>query len=239
MLWYKAWLETRARFLLCLLGTTAICGAFTIRTQAQAMPDTSPWYFASVNFYAHQYLAGMWLLSAVLLGMGGLVREGAAGTAAFSLALPVSRRAMAGVRIGCGAVQMVLMGVVPWMAIGGGTLVGGHPLEWDQVGRYLVLLLSGGFVYFSGSLLVSSLVEGEYTGPAVAMVIVIVSALVPGMVKSWRPFSVIGLISGGDLLDKQRYLLRDPFPWLPVGVSLVLTAALLWLSVRAVESREF
>jgi len=239
MLWYKAWLETRARFLLCLVGTTAICGAFTIRTQAQALADTPPWYFASVNFYAHQYLVGMWILSAVVLGMGGLVREGAVGTAAFSLALPVSRRAMAGVRIGCGAAQMALVGVVPWMAIGGSTLAAGHPLAWDQVARYLVLLLSGGFVYFSVSILVSSLVEGEYTGPTVAMGIVIVSALVPGLVKSWRPFSVIGLMSGGDLLEKQRYLLRDPFPWLAVGVSVMLSAALLWMSLRAVERREF
>lgn len=239
MLWYKAWLETRSRFLICLVGCTLVCSAFVLYTQGQGLPDTKSWFYSMTLFYAHQYLVGMWVLSAVLLGMGGLVREAASGTASFTLALPVSRRRVAVVRIAMGILQMLLLAIVPWIAICIATLAAGHPLVWTQVFRYVLVLTGGGLVYFALSILVSSIVEKEYTAPTLAFGIVIATSLLPGIVSQWRRFSVLRLISGSDALDKTTYLLQQPIPWRAVLASLFVCAILLQASVLLTERREF
>src|SRR6266540_3694656 len=91
MLWYKAWLETRSRFLISLLGTVALCTFSVYHGDKEALPYTQAPYYYFVLRSAHYLLCMMWILAVTLLTMGGLVREKAAGTASFTLSLPVSR----------------------------------------------------------------------------------------------------------------------------------------------------
>src|SRR6266404_3266334 len=92
MLWYKAWLETRSRFLTSLATLTIFC-AFFVR-HAQGL--IGPGWTADHNrllFVTQQFLVIMWILAAVLLGMGGIVREKAIGISSLTLSDVITRPA--------------------------------------------------------------------------------------------------------------------------------------------------
>ena len=75
MLWYKAWLETRSRFLTCLATLTIFCAVFVRHAQGLIGPGWTADY-NRLLFVTQQFLVIMWILAVVLLGMGGIVREG-------------------------------------------------------------------------------------------------------------------------------------------------------------------
>ena len=101
MLWYKAWLETRSRFLTCLATLTIFCAVFVHHAQGLLRPEWTTDY-NRLLLVAQQFIVIMWVLAVVLLGMRGIVREKANGTSALSLTLPVSCAHLLGVRIAVG-----------------------------------------------------------------------------------------------------------------------------------------
>jgi ABC-2 type transport system permease protein len=116
VLWYKAWLETRSRFLTSLTTLTLFSGILVHHAQALIRPEWKS-DFNRLLFVNQQFLVIMWVLSVVLLGMGGIVREKAIGTSSLTLALPVSRARLLGVRVGMGVLQAIVLGVMPWVAV--------------------------------------------------------------------------------------------------------------------------
>ena len=110
MLYYKAWLETRTRFYTALVATLGVCAFWTLghswiegnwqRDLIEHPEYNNPaWFLRAMRDYPfylwHFVYAEMfqkiWVILAVLLGIGGLSREAAHGTAGFTLSLPVSR----------------------------------------------------------------------------------------------------------------------------------------------------
>jgi ABC-2 type transport system permease protein len=239
VLWYKAWLETRARFLVSLAFLVTIV-AFFVHHAEGIMPPAPKGNTYELMFYAHFYLAGLWVLCVVLLGMGGLLREKAAGVSSFTLALPVSRARLAGVRIATGVMESITLAVVPWATILIVSWLGGRPFFVTQACLYAVLLVSGGMVYFAVSTLVSSLVEGEYTAPAIAYGAILLIGIVCGSVSKLRPFlDLWRFVTGDNYYDKSTHLLAGPTPWPGIVASLGVAALLLLVSVRAIQRREF
>lgn len=125
MLWQKAWLETRSRFVAGLLIVTVVAGAkvyeYTLTQRMMPLAESvvsgagnSPLERAIRDAIATQrdfrgfmwyqgfsdIVAQMALLFAVLLGCGGLMSEAKKGSALFTLSLPVTRRQLLGVRTG-------------------------------------------------------------------------------------------------------------------------------------------
>jgi ABC-2 type transport system permease protein len=248
MLWYKAWLETRARFLTSLSTFTIFCGFFIHHALYISCSYTLPCKQglarpgASVEFYrllfiTHQYLAIIWILVIVLLGMGGIVREKATGVSSLTLSLPVSRRRLLGVRIGLGILQAIVLGVVPWATILLVSTLAREPILITQVGFYVLLLVGGGIVYFAMAVLVSSAIEGEYTAPAVTFGLIFLSAI---LFDAWlRRFNLWRLVSGDFYLDGKTYLLTGPVPWVGIVATLSVAAIMLVVSVKIIERREF
>lgn len=241
MLWYKAWLETRARFLSCLFGITLIIAFFVHHAESIILPQ---WRHSNSSnnlvFFAQGYLTGVWILSVILLGMGGLVRERAVGTSPFTLALPVSRTRLIGVRMALVIFQAISLAVIPWIAIIVITHLAGSPILLSQAAFYLLLLISGGLIYLAMAILISSLIEGEYTAPAVAYGLTILTGIVFGNVSRLRPYLDIWRFMGGDNhLDKSTYLLVGPFPWAGASACLFIAAAMLFSSVLAIQRQEF
>ena len=117
MLWYKAWLETRSRFLISLFGMVALCSVFVLHGDRDAIYEVGTDYYNYVLFAGHQILVMMWALAVTLIMMGGLLREKATGSSAFTLALPVSRTRLMMVRICMGLAQAVVLAIVPWTAM--------------------------------------------------------------------------------------------------------------------------
>ncbi len=236
MLWYKAWLETRSRFLLSLLGMVVLCSYIIYHGNKEAMPYTKLNYYNFVIHSGHTMLCMMWALAITLLTMGGLLREKAVGTAAFTLSLPVSRAWLMGVRIAVGLLEAMALAVVPWCAMFVTTVTTGKALP--QAGFYLALLLGGGVVFFGMGLLVSSLVEGEYTAPVVSFGIMLAMTIVmtDGALRAMSP---LGFMNGVDYYDRHTGLLTGGIPWQHIALSAGFAAVLVVTSVAAMRRREF
>lgn len=239
MLWYKAWLETRSRFLASLCGITILVSLFLnhIERVLSPAPVQDSYYFL---FVLQHYLMGLWMLAAVLLAMGGLIRERAVGVSSLTLALPVSRGRLVGVQIALGVFEAVLLALIPWGAMLLTTRLNGRPFPIAQAAFYSLLLVSGGLIYFALAVLISSLIEGEYTAPAVAYGLVIGSGVTLSNWDSLRPYADIWRFMGGDNhFNKSTSLLSGPLPWIGVLASLSVATMLLLASVVVIRNREF
>lgn len=156
--------------------------------------------FNRLLFVNQQFLVILWVLSVVLLGMGGIVREKAIGTSSVTLALPVSRARLLRVRIAMGAFEAIVLGVVPWLAVFVVSSIARKPILIIQVASYVLLLVAGGLVYFAMAVLVSSLVSGEYTAPALAFGIVLLAAM---LFDAWlRQFNLWRFLTGDFSIDR-------------------------------------
>jgi ABC-2 type transport system permease protein len=236
VLWYKAWLETRSRFLTCLIASTVFCAFFVHHAQGLLHPEWKT-DFQRLLFIVHEYVVILWILSVVLLGMGGLIREQATGTSSLTLSLPVSRAHLLGVRIAVGVLEAVTLGVVPWVTIFLVSTAGGMPVLFPQVAFYALLLVGGGLSYFAMAVLVSSLVEGEYTAPAVAFGLVFLATILS---DAWlRRFNLWRLVTGDFYVDRHTYLLSGQFPWLGILASLSAATLMLLASARIIQKRDF
>jgi len=239
VLWYKAWLETRTRFLVCLIFVVAVLVFFVHHAEGilPAEPKSNAY---ELMFYAHFYLAGLWVLCVVLLGMGGLLREKSSGVSSFTLAFPVSRTRLVMVRTVVGVVESIVLGVVPWAAMLLVIYLGGKPFSLSQAGFYVLLLVGGGLVYFAMSILISALIEGEYTTPAVAYGAVILVGAVCGSVKSLRPFfDLWRFITADKYYDRSTHLLSGPAPWFGISASLTVAVCMLLATIKVIQKRDF
>ena len=239
MLWYKAWLETRARFLTLLATVTAVCGFFIYHAQGDILPG---WRlerdFDRLLLINQQILVFLWIFGVVLLGMGGIVREKAIGTSSLTLALPVSRARLVGIRVGLGIIEAIALGVVPWTAVFIVSSLAGMPILITQVGLYLLLLVGGGLVYFAAAVLVSSLVSGEYTAPCVAFGAILLPTILS---DAYLPLCLNNrrLVTGSFSVDTITFLVSVHLPWLGILASLFAAGLLLWASILVVQWREF
>jgi ABC-type transport system involved in multi-copper enzyme maturation permease subunit len=238
MLWYKAWLETRSRFLISLVGMVALCSVFVLHGDRNVIDEVSPDYYNYVFFAGHQILVMMWALAVTLIMMGGLLRERATGSSAFTLALPVSRTRFMMVRICMGLAQAVVLAIVPWVAM---FMIGdifGKTHSVSQAAFYLLLLLGGGLVFFAMAVLISSLISGEYTAPVVSFGAVIITAvaLSSATLRRYNPWE---FMNGSAYLNRQTNLLVPPVPWLQAAIYVFLAGLLLALSVRVIQQKEF
>jgi hypothetical protein len=127
MLLYKAWLETRVRFLAGLAGVAIICIynvglhdhlvsmwlAFDLQHQLLSYPrrwlETHDygWYLWHILY--DEALQQTWALFAVVLAFGGLIREKTSGTVSFSLGLPISRRRWLFTRLAAVGIESVAL----------------------------------------------------------------------------------------------------------------------------------
>src|SRR5438034_450846 len=139
MLWYKAWRESRWRFLSgFLLLMVLACGIIfdyptvvTLRPLASSIP-TGGYLGRAIREalevqrdfrgfvwwqWVRQNLTLTWTLFAVLLGSGGLLSDGAGRGTLFTLSLPASRGRVLGVRVGAGLAELLVLALVPSLLI--------------------------------------------------------------------------------------------------------------------------
>jgi ABC-2 type transport system permease protein len=185
-LYAKAWLETRSRFLTALVATLAVCAFWTLGhgwIDAQWKRDliehpewvNAPWFLRAMKDYPfylwHFVYAEMfqkiWVILAVLLGIGGLSREAAHGTAGFTLSLPVSRLTIFATRAAVAVAELFALAVVALIAIVAGSRLIALPYPLHHGVTHLAVMFFGGLVFLAASLCVTELVEGEHT-PALA-----------------------------------------------------------------------
>jgi ABC-2 type transport system permease protein len=222
MLCYKAWLETRTRFYTAMVVTLAVCLFWTLghtwiennwHRDLIEHPeyDNPPWFLRAMRDYPfflyHFVYADMfqkiWVFLAVLLGVGGLSREAAHGTAGFTLSLPVSRLALFRIRalVACG--ELLVLALVAFFTIVAGSAVMGLPYPLGHGAAHLALMFCGGLVFLAASLCLTEFVEGEHTATVtllggVGLLYFVMQPYVDGATLDWFavPFAVPKLMAG-------------------------------------------
>jgi ABC-2 type transport system permease protein len=239
MLWYKAWLETRSRFLVALIGATALCASVVYQLDQgdkkglvrRARPDSLP----AGLFDGHSFLVLIWVVAVTLLMMGGLLRERSNGASSFTLALPVSRLKLMGVRIGLGLAQALALAVVPWSVMFLVQGVVGKTHSFPQAVFHVALLMTGGMVFFGIALLISSLIDGEYTAPSACFVVIIALAHALDGKSGYNPWN---FILGSEYLQINSSQLLGSFPWHQAAIFVLIGLILTLVSIKVIERRD-
>jgi ABC-type transport system involved in multi-copper enzyme maturation permease subunit len=245
MLWYKAWRESRIRFLLIALVLAGDCVFVVLRHKA--LPSTSsPISYAA---YVYVFIYGrvgfdFLLFSPPLLAMGGLLRERGRGTAALSLSLPVSRLQLVGVRAAVGLLQMMALALVPAIFISALSPIVGESYPISAALHFGLLWTMCGSAIFAMAFLFSTVFEGEYTALVVSFIATALYQFITSM-PSLQPnilrFNLSGIM-GGMKIPVPRNLLTgfpDPFPWPTFFVIAVVTFALLAIATRITQQQDF
>jgi ABC-2 type transport system permease protein len=261
MLWYKAWLETRARFLLGALLVSAVTAFFVLghpfmirqwRSDLLLHPDWSEpaWFPRALvdypyflwHFVYDEMLQNAWVVSAILLGLGGIDREAAMGTAGFTLSLPVRRRDLLAVRLAVGGGEAILLGFLPSLLLPLLSRVMGRAYPLPQALAHSALLVCGGMIFFALSVLLSTAVRDENTplliGVSLAAVLYFLmqpyaDGLTPGPWWS-RVLNLPRLLAGPAEIHAPGDL-----PWKGVALSVAVTIALLGASFRLSDLRDY
>jgi ABC-2 type transport system permease protein len=254
MLWHKAWLETRWRFIAALLILTVMSGAkvyeyvVTLRMMPLAESvlsgDSSPlgaalrdavevqrefrgfvWY----NTFRDN-LTTMGVLFAVLLGCGGLLAESKKGSALFTLSLPVTRKQLMGARIGTGLAQCFAIAMIPPLVIPLlAPAIGQSFSVIDALAHGLCLFFVGALFYSLASFL-STLFGDTWRPLLIAVGIACVAAIAQFAVPEMGLFKV---------MSGESYFRNGSLPWMGFVTTAVLASALLYSAAETLERRDF
>ena len=248
MLWYKAWRESRSRFVLAAVAVTLYSVSVLVNARTAFPPPEVPQlpYSAFVwgEFYA-PWRAVAFIVVALVLGLGGLQRERAAGTSPFTLALPVGRGRLVGTRFFVGLLELSAVALIPVVVVPFLSPVLAHQsYPASQNVQYAALFVSWGVVWFAIAFLWSVIFRGEFTAAAVAILspfaYMVVYADVSRGGQRFFAANPAAMMSGG--LDRHlggRMLLVDPLPWPAMVVLAVIAAAVLCSAWRITVRQNF
>ena len=253
MLWQKAWLETRWRFLIG-LGILTLMSAKVIFTQSlvarfttdtpevpgrlgeilkQAMGLMSSYHGYVWSQWFSSNLPQFWVLFAILIGVGGIVLESGRGAALFTLSLPVTRRRLLAVRAAVGLIEIAILGLVPSVLIPLLSPIMGKSYAIKDTLLYSLLSILAGAVFFSFSFFLSSIFSDQIKTIMMGISLALVLAIAAIAFKGLARYSVFRIMSG------ETYFYDGVVPWLGLAVCLGISALFFFLSVRAVELRDF
>ncbi len=255
MLWYKAWLETRWRFLsgLVLLTLTAGGGVLYYPDLMKLMPlastlDTGGEIGRRIREgmeLARDYRGYVWsqlfgknlmqmgTLFAVLLGSGSPVSQGSAGAALFTLSIPVSRNRLLGVRAAAGLGELLVLVLVPSLLI---------PLLSPAVGESYGLgsaLIHGtclfivGTVFFSLAILLSTMFSDLWRPLLIACSVAVVLALCEQVARGLSAYGLFRVMSA------EGYFRTGELPWPGLLASSAASVAMLYAATRNIARQDF
>ncbi|MFN2571413.1 MAG: hypothetical protein ABR537_07360 [Gemmatimonadales bacterium] len=245
MLFRKSWLESRGRFIaasvvLAILGVSTvlrapatIVGWESIHRGEQMSYPLYIWLSLS-----HGFLQFLWVVAAVILGLGGLIREEALGSVGFSLALPVSRRAHVFARAGVGAVEAIALGFIPGLIVVALSPMIGRSYPLSQAVMFAAMLVLAGLVFYALGFSLSHILRGEYGAPAVAMA-AIAAFYVLTKLPRLEFLNVFDAMDGKQVLVGHTFYLGSEFPIAVTVASLAVAAGFVALSVVRVQRYDF
>lgn len=247
MLWYKAWRESRMRFLLSAAIIAAMCFLYTL-FRARLYPGVAHDHpdVRSYTQYIHWTIfggatRGLLQLSCLLLGLGGLQRDRKQNTLGFTLALPVSRTSLVASRAALGLVQVLALSIVPSLVVTAASHLAAQQLPLGYAVRFIPLWATGGAFTFAISFLASVLFESEYVSLAVAYVAyMFYLAGVRHPSLSRFHLHVADFMSGvfPHYLDRTTMLWTNTYALAPIGGFLAAALALVLLSGLLTTSQD-
>ena len=252
MLWHKAWVETRWRFLIGLAVLLCSAGANVllypqvmklmpavpppdpsselvrqIREAAELMRSYRGYIFAQ---WFRQNLPQLWTIMAALLGSGGLLTQGAA---LFTLSLPVSRAGLSGVRALVGLAELFALAILPTLLVPLLSPAVGQSYAVGEVLVHAVCLFVAGAVFFSLAFVLSTAFADVWRPLLLSLAAAVALASVEQVFHDRSIHGIFGLMSG------DTYFRTGTLPWLGLVSSAAASAAMLWLATISINRRDF
>lgn len=256
MLWRKAWLDTRWRFVAGLgLLLVMACGiVITYPTvvrmrplaasldpgdgvvgrairEAMALQRDYRGYVWSQWF--GQNLVQAWSVLAALMGSGGLLASGRDGAALFTLTLPVSRRRVYAVRAASGLAALAVLAIAPSLLIPLlSPSVGEHYAIGDALVHGLCLFL-GGTVIYSIAVALSAVFADVWRPMLLALAVAVGLAAIEIVAIPSPAVGVIHAMTG------ELYFRSGTLPWLALAGCVLVSGLILAAGARAFERQDF
>ena len=245
MLLKKAWLESKARFtaaalILTLLGISTvlrapatIAGWERIHRGEQMSYPLYIWLSLP-----HGFLPFLWIIGAVILGLGGLLREDAAGSSGFSLGLPVSRRRHVLTRAAVGAGEAIVLGFIPLLIVVVLSPLVHRFYPLSQALIFATMFVLAGLVFYALGFFLSHILRGEYAAPTVGLA-AIAAFYIFTKLPRFEFLNVFDAMDGKEVLVGHTFYLGSEFPVVPIIASLGIAAIFMLLSINRANARDF
>jgi len=248
MLWYKAWRESRSRFLIAFAAVALFSVGVVLFARTGFPLAENPRVAYSAFIWSEFYSNGRqvaFCVVALLLGLGGLQRERGRGTAPFTLALPVTRGQLVGTRVAVGVLQLIAIALIPAVIVPAlSPVIARQSYPWWQGVEYATLFVSWGVLWFAVGVVCSVAFAGEFTAAALAILspffYMIVYTRVSSGGRRFPAANPFEMMSGG--LDHHlggRMLLTEPLPWLPMFALVLVAVAFLVAAWRTTVKQNF
>lgn len=245
MLWYKAWRESRLRFVVIAMTLATACVLIVAYQRSQlAEAQGSVTYLQYVWVWTYRGgVKNLFLLLIPLLGLGGLLKEKAYGTVTFTLGLPVTRLRWVWSRAAVALVQMGALAFLPTVLIPSLSPLVHQSYPFSQAIRFSLLWMICGTILIAMPFLLSSLLGGEFSSLAftcVGLFSYIYVSRSPAL-ESY-PFMDLWRIMGAYEMPYFRsdsYLLTGALPWSTLSGIGLLSLVTLLLAAYVVHRRDF
>jgi hypothetical protein len=253
MLWHKAWIDTRWRFLIglalliCIVFGNALAYSSVDGFLAGALAADPKSPFAdkigsiaqlSSSFpgfiwiqVISQNLCGLWIIFAVLLGADGLLprRKGAI----FTLALPVSRRRLFSVRAATDLAELFLLALIPMLLIPLSARAVEQSYGLADAMVYGLSLFLGGAVFYALARLLAVIFDDRWRSITITLAL----AFLVELCKAFIP--IPGPLNPGVVMDGESYFRTGTPAWAGLFIWVGITVALLYAAVRSAEKRDY
>jgi ABC-2 type transport system permease protein len=247
MLWYKAWRESRVRFLLSAAVMIFLCLSLMNRARTGFPPPERPdlpysaWVWA--NIYGNLNPT-VFVILVMILGLGGLQRERPVGTAPFTLTLPVTRVRLVFVRAAMGLIQVAVLSLIPVMLVPTlSPLIARQSYPVIQALQFALLFMTWGAVAFAVGFVWSSVFGGEFTGTALCVITPVVYRILvsnSSRLQSFPAFNYASFMSGLPyILSPVKDLIVKPLPWTTLAGLAAVTIALITCAARITHQQDF
>lgn len=244
VLW-KAWRESRGRFFsaLVLLASLVVYAVLTspeFLTRYNARFPERPLVYSEYVWSGlfHYSLEGLWVLSAMVVSLGGMARERATGVALFTLGLPLRRVHLFLIRAVVAWAEAIALGVASALLIPMLSRLAGEnysPLQALAFGAWMGV---SGLVILAFGLLLSELFEGEFTAP-VAGLCSLAAVFLGYRAHTLRGWNVFDAMSAMAAIDPRNQLLTGVLPWGDMAACLLIAIGLLLASGAVLQARDF
>jgi hypothetical protein len=251
VLWYKAWLETRWRFLIGLALLLCSSGAMVLiyprlTELISLVPPNGGGQFTSEIREAmeiqHTYRGYIWYqwfrqnlpqwgtVFAVLLGAAGPLSAPAG--ALFTLSLPVSRARLLGVRTATALAEVFALSfgsslLIPLLS----AAIGQHYAIADAVIHSACFFVAVS-AFFMVAVFFSTIFDDPWRPPLLALAVAVVLSLLNRAFR--RP-----AYSGFGVMSAESYFRSGHLPWLGLLAIAVVSAALYGVAVAMLRRRDF
>ena len=239
MLWYKAWRESRTRFMLIALTLVGFC-LFAVLFHDPA----SHTYSARIHHLIYAGTAkGVFAILVIFLGLGGLLRERRLRTAVFTLALPVSRLRLVVTQMAVGILELAALSLLPALLIPSFSRLIHQYYPFAEALHFSILWFGCCSVIFAAAFLLSVLLDGEYTAPVACYIALMLEVLISNL-PSLRHYRLNLMWTMGEFgimhwNPQQNLLLNAPLPWARLLAILLIAFGMLALAARITQKQDF